>query len=123
MGSLFSFNGRINRMTYFANYALYSMVVLVFFMGVLMVGSDGLRVVGLLLVFAMYAVGAVYGLSLSVRRLHDLGYSGWLILIGFIPFVGIFVALWLLFGAGQREGNQYGPPATEFRWLFKGTNE
>ena len=33
------------------------------------------------------------GLAVGVRRLHDVGKSGWMILISFIPIVG---AIWLL---------------------------
>lgn len=32
-------------------------------------------------------------LALSVRRLHDISKSGWMLLIGFIPLVG---AIWLI---------------------------
>lgn len=34
------------------------------------------------------------GLSLAVRRLHDVGKSGWMLLLAFIPIIG---ALWLLY--------------------------
>jgi uncharacterized membrane protein YhaH (DUF805 family) len=34
------------------------------------------------------------GLSLAVRRLHDVGKSGWMVLLAFIPIIG---ALWLLY--------------------------
>ena len=36
------------------------------------------------------------GLAVSVRRLHDIGKSGWFLLIAGIPFIGwIFVLVWL----------------------------
>jgi|GEM_PF-2373201 len=47
-------------------------------------------------------------LSLSVRRSHDLGYSGWLVVLDFIPIVNFFVSLYLLFRAGNKEANKYG---------------
>ena len=47
-------------------------------------------------------------LALTVRRLHDVGKSGWMLLIGFIPLVG---AIWL-FGIAITKGingdNNYG---------------
>lgn len=49
------------------------------------------------------------GLSLSVRRLHDVGKSGWMFLIILIPIIG---AIWLfvLFVTDSDPGNnQYGP--------------
>jgi uncharacterized membrane protein YhaH (DUF805 family) len=50
------------------------------------------------------------GLSVSVRRFHDINRSGWWILIFIVPIVGFI--LWLVWFT--REGdpgeNQYGPP-------------
>ena len=49
--------------------------------------------------------------SVSVRRLHDIGKSGWWILIGIIPivnFIGIFVILVFTLMEGEEHPNQYG---------------
>jgi uncharacterized membrane protein YhaH (DUF805 family) len=52
-------------------------------------------------------------LAIAVRRLHDVGKSGWMLLIGLIPLV---VAIWLLIlllrdsEAGE---NKYGPNPKE----------
>lgn len=32
-----------------------------------------------------------------IRRLHDRGHSGWMVLLFLIPFVGFFMLLYLLF--------------------------
>jgi uncharacterized membrane protein YhaH (DUF805 family) len=47
-------------------------------------------------------------LAVSVRRLHDTGRSGWWILLGIIPLLGLVV---LFFAAqdSQPGDNQYGP--------------
>lgn len=48
------------------------------------------------------------GLAVSVRRLHDIGKSGWWLLIAFIPLIG---GIWLLIlhaQDGQPGSNQYG---------------
>lgn len=48
-------------------------------------------------------------LAVGVRRLHDVGKSGWMLFIGFIPLIG---AIWLLilFCRDSQPGtNQYGP--------------
>jgi len=47
-------------------------------------------------------------LALTVRRLHDVGFSGWLVLIGFIPG-GNLVLLIFMFLDSQPGNNQYGP--------------
>ena len=48
-------------------------------------------------------------LGLSVRRLHDINFSGWWVLVGFIPVIGV-VAL-IVFGCipGTEGENKYGP--------------
>lgn len=49
------------------------------------------------------------GLGLSVRRLHDIGKSGWWVLIYFIPVVG--VVLFIIWGIKDSDPtpNAYGP--------------
>ena len=50
-------------------------------------------------------------ISVNVRRLHDIGKSGWWILIGIIPivnFIGIFVILVFTLMEGEEHPNQYG---------------
>ena len=49
------------------------------------------------------------GLGLSVRRLHDIGKSGWWILLGFIPLVGAIVLIIWFAQNSQMQDNQYGP--------------
>lgn len=61
------------------------------------------------------AIAGLYSLALlipsiavGVRRLHDIGKSGWMLLISFIPLIG---AIWLivLFATDGEPGvNQYG---------------
>ena len=47
-------------------------------------------------------------LALTVRRLHDIGRSGWWILIGFTG-IGIIILLVWFCSDGTRENNEYGP--------------
>ena len=42
-------------------------------------------------------------LAVTVRRLHDVGKSGWMIFITFIPLIGVFWLLILLFRKGDLE--------------------
>lgn len=48
-------------------------------------------------------------LSLTVRRLHDIGYSGAFILIGLIPLFGICYLLYLASIDSEMNSNEYGP--------------
>jgi len=50
----------------------------------------------------------VPSLAVSVRRLHDIGKSGWFILISFIPIVGTIILLVWVCQEGMPEANEYG---------------
>ncbi|MET4903020.1 DUF805 domain-containing protein [Paenarthrobacter sp. CC6] len=45
-------------------------------------------IVGLILIFVFYLAVLMPSIALLVRRLHDGNFSGWLALLGLIPFVG-----------------------------------
>lgn len=46
--------------------------------------------------------------TLSIRRLHDIGWSGWWVLVHFIPLIGtpIFIVFAII---DSKEDNKYGP--------------
>tara|TARA_B100000900_G_scaffold93217_1_gene76442 strand:- start:693 stop:1085 length:393 start_codon:yes stop_codon:yes gene_type:complete len=48
-------------------------------------------------------------LALGVRRLHDLGKSGWFYLILLIPFIGVAWLLIIFCFEGKKEDNKWGP--------------
>ncbi len=50
----------------------------------------------------------VPGLAVAVRRLHDTGKSGWMLLVGLIPIVGGILLLVWYFTDSTRGTNQYG---------------
>lgn len=50
-------------------------------------------------------------LGVSVRRLHDIGRSGWWYLIVCIPIIGFFIVLYWFCQAGDEQANQYGQPS------------
>lgn len=57
----------------------------------------------------VYTLGTlVPTLAVLVRRLHDLGKSGWWYFISFVPFVGGIWLLVLTATAGQPAPNEYG---------------
>ena len=61
-------------------------------------------------VYCLYALFAFLpGLAIAVRRLHDVGKSGWFILIALIPFIGWIWILVLFCTAGTPGENEYGP--------------
>ena len=48
-------------------------------------------------------------LAVAVRRLHDIGKSGWMMLIALIPIAGGIWLLILLLTEGENKANEYGP--------------
>jgi len=50
----------------------------------------------------------VPSIAIAIRRLHDIGKSGWWYLIVFIPIVGLLVLLYFFVQDSQPGTNQYG---------------
>ena len=63
------------------------------------------------MIFIMIYVLATFipGLAVSVRRLHDTGKSGWMLLIGIIPLIGSIALLIFYCQDSQAGSNQWGP--------------
>ena len=103
------YSGRIGR----KNYGL----GLLFFIGSLilliaifasMFSSDSSSSFGVFLIIVLYAVFILHLFSLHVRRFHDLGNSGWRVLLFFIPLVNLIILISLLATKGKDEVNEYG---------------
>jgi len=68
-------------------------------------------ILGLLL-----AVGLlVPSIAVAVRRLHDIGKSGWWLLLGLVPVVGVLVLIYLYAQDSQKGENAYGRNPKEGR--------
>lgn len=99
------FTGRASRSEYWW-YALF-MLILNFIINIvtLSMSQDGKLIVSCIL----FLVFLLPGLGLCVRRLHDIGKSGWYYLIGLIPIVGwILLIVWFCKDSEMAD-NQYGP--------------
>lgn len=48
-------------------------------------------------------------LATCVKRLHDLGKSGWMALLSLIPIVNFIIGIYMAFFKGEECDNQYGP--------------
>jgi uncharacterized membrane protein YhaH (DUF805 family) len=55
-----------------------------------------------------YLIILLPALAVSVRRLHDVGKSGWFLLISFVPLIGAIWLLVLMVTEGQSGKNKYG---------------
>jgi uncharacterized membrane protein YhaH (DUF805 family) len=65
---------------------------------------------------ALYVLATILpNLSVTVRRLHDTGKSGWMILLCMIPIIGVIVVLIFMVLDSDPCQNQYDPnPKLEF---------
>jgi uncharacterized membrane protein YhaH (DUF805 family) len=68
------------------------------------IGSTALTV---LIALVAIAVG-LSGLSVAVRRMHDTDKSGWMLLLGLIPFIGGIIVLVLVLLPGTPSQNRFG---------------
>ena len=51
-------------------------------------------------------------IGVTVRRLHDADKSGWLVLLGLIPFIGTIILFIICITPGTPGPNKYGPDPT-----------
>lgn len=59
--------------------------------------------------YMLYALAVfIPGLAVGVRRLHDVGKSGWWYLLGFIPIIGTIWIIVLFATDGTPGSNEYG---------------
>ncbi|BAO64907.1 DUF805 domain-containing protein [Pseudomonas protegens] len=116
--NVFSFEGRIGRLRYLAwtlvlTVAMLAVVGVGAFFGILSAAVfnstllTGLGIVGGIVVFIGFLVVSI---QISVQRLHDLGWSGWLWLLNFVPIVGSIFPLVLMVSPGSNVANRYGAP-------------
>jgi len=96
------FNGRDTRKEYWM-YQLFASIFGTFFY-ILSLSSHDL----IILYFLWLLVATLPTIAIIVRRLHDIGKSGWWILIEFIPIVGVIVLIVFLATPGNAKSNKYG---------------
>lgn len=108
-------HGRIGRLRYIAYNLVLSFIatpivaiIALICMGVFGTNSQiGIIVMIILCLPILFYIGFVP----MVRRLNDLNRSGWWVLLSFIPYVSVFLYLYLIFAPGNDYVNDYGAPA------------
>lgn len=103
-----TFDGRAHR-TEFWMFVLVNIIVSIGLNIVdAIIGTDGALGAGLL--SSIYALAILIPtLAVAVRRLHDIGRSGWWLLIALIPIVGFIILIVWYATKGERAANRYGP--------------
>ncbi|PHN29715.1 DUF805 domain-containing protein [Pseudomonas sp. ICMP 561] len=106
---IFSFQGRIGRVRYLA---WISVLVVTGFIaaGICSVIMSASLVGGGLLLAIVGAAFFLVGLQIGAQRLHDAGWSAWLLCLYLVPYIGFVLPLLLIFAPGNKGANRYGPP-------------
>lgn len=107
---VFSFQGRIGRIRYLA-WTLVWMASLFMALGVCVLVFTSSLVAGGLLIAVVIAAFAFVSFQIGAQRLHDAGWSGWLLLLTFVPYIGAIFPLLMVLVPGNKYVNRYGPPA------------
>ncbi|MDO4539549.1 MAG: DUF805 domain-containing protein [Syntrophomonadaceae bacterium] len=82
-----NFSDRTNRPDFW--WAVLGNVIVCLVLGIIIAIIPGLK-----FLYTLYSLAILIpGLALGIRRLHDIGKSGWFILVGLIPIIGL---IWLI---------------------------
>ena len=106
--------GRASRSEYWWSDVISIALQIIGIVGAIALGSinESLGVLFGLVAFAGIFALLIPSLSVSVRRLHDTGKSGWMLLIILIPCIGFILWLVWMIEDGQAHANAYGPVPT-----------
>ena len=111
MGNFANFKGRASRSEYWRFYGITIVLAgIINVLSVLLMNTALASVFGLVSLAYNCAI-LLPSIGLAVRRLHDVGKSGWLLLVSFIPF-GVIYVIYLLAQKGDEGDNQYGSPVS-----------
>lgn len=107
---IIDYRGRSRRREYWWFTLLFAMamvaaIALEIMLGTVQVDENrrGLIFLGCSLLFA------IAGLPLQIRRFHDQNWSGWWVLMGMIPYIGVGFLLVFMLTEGTVGANRFGP--------------
>jgi uncharacterized membrane protein YhaH (DUF805 family) len=102
------FTGRSRRKEYWF-FALFNFIALLLLATVDYATGTLDEEMGVGLLSGIYTLAAIIpSIGVSIRRLHDIGRTGWWVLIGFVPLIGSIVLLVFALLDSQPGDNQYG---------------
>lgn len=106
---VFTVQGRIGRLRYLAWSMVLMFVALIMFAVCMTLMSMSLITGGLFGTVA-FVVFLVVSIQIGAQRLHDAGWSAWLLLLNLVPFVGSVFPFLMMAVPGNTGPNQYGAP-------------
>jgi uncharacterized membrane protein YhaH (DUF805 family) len=97
------FSGRARRMEYWM-FVLFNFIIAIV-IGIVegILGSPAI----LSMIYSLAVL--IPSIAVSMRRLHDIGRTGWWLLIAFVPLIGAVVLLVFMVLDSQPGSNAYGP--------------
>ncbi|MGY5846609.1 DUF805 domain-containing protein [Salegentibacter sp. HM20] len=107
LSNYFNFSGRARRSEYWYFILFNAIFAFTFmFLDILL----GFSELGYGVLYVLYSLAVfIPGIAVTVRRLHDVGKSGWMYFIVLIPIIGAIWLLVLLLTEGDHRPNKYGP--------------
>jgi len=102
------FSGRSRRKEYWMFFFFNNLIAFMLFIPGLILRHSWIGTIGFVLYIIYLLAIVVPSLAVSVRRLHDIGISGWLFLIILIPVVGPLILLVMMALEGNPGPNKYG---------------
>ncbi|MBI1398988.1 DUF805 domain-containing protein [Hyphomonas sp.] len=112
----FKFTGRARRAEYFSFLFITLVLLVVLTIADVMlseafVGADNYNSEEYIPITSglLYIYSLIPSMSVTVRRLHDQGMSGWMLLMNFVPYLGGVILFILMFFDSHRNPNKHGP--------------
>ena|SRR5260221_11566765 len=106
------FKGRINRRNFVLGLFTSIGIIFISFSIIILMGKNfdnpAINPIANLIWMVIIISFFVFNISIFVRRLHDLGHSGWRVLLNLIPYVSLIMVLYLAFREGNSKSNKYG---------------
>lgn len=106
---VFTIQGRIGRLRYLA----WSMVMVFALLAAAMLCLQVMAIsltAGGLLAAVLFVAFLVVSIQIGAQRLHDAGWSAWLLLLNLVPVIGGFFPFLMMAVPGNGGPNRYGPP-------------
>ncbi|WP_019674051.1 DUF805 domain-containing protein [Psychrobacter lutiphocae] len=103
------FDGRARRKEYWLFNLFYWLILLAIWIIFGFGSSEKVMNIGfsIALIFMLGLIVPMW--AVTIRRLHDIGKSGWWILIGSVPYIGSFILLIFCCLDSEPGANKYGP--------------
>ncbi len=108
-------HGRIRRSTWLARVFGVGALMALCVGAIVMITAEledhfhGIGALGMVPALAMALGFMVFRFIQDIKRLHDIGVSGWFVLFAFVPALNFVYLLFLVFADGQPYTNQFGP--------------